>query len=92
MLIVACDSMLDFSLAQTRIACQEFSLASSLMATKKKMGRPSLPRKERLGRTLGARFRTEEEREVLRAIETSGKSQAEWIRDALLTAARSAKP
>jgi len=59
------------------------------MPTKsKKMGRPRLPRKQALGRVLGARFRADEQRVILDAIQTSGTPQAEWIRDALLSAAR----
>lgn len=58
------------------------------MPKKSKMGRPTIPKKERLGKTFGARLRADEEREVLRAIAASGKSQADWIRDTLLAAAR----
>jgi hypothetical protein len=71
------------------LSVKSFLLAFNPMATKSKRGRPSISRKKRLGRTLGARFRIEEEREVMRAIEASGKSQADWIRDTLLAAARS---
>jgi hypothetical protein len=71
------------------LRAKDFLLTFSFMVTKSKMGRPPVARKQRLGRTLGARFRIEEERLVMRAIEQSGKSQADWIRDALLTAARS---
>ena len=80
--------MLDLPLAQTVFTCQLLSVSIFSMAKKSKMGRPPIATKKRLGRTLGARFRIEEEREVLRAIEVSGKSMADWIRDALLEAAR----
>jgi len=52
------------------------------------MGRPRLPRKQALGRVLGARFRPDEERQIAEAVRGSGKAQAEWIRNALLSAAR----
>ena len=55
---------------------------------KAKIGRPPIPKKARLGRTFGARVRADEEREVLRAIEASGLTQADWIREALLKVAR----
>jgi hypothetical protein len=57
---------------------------------KKKMGRPRLPRKQALGRVFGVRFRVDEARVILDAIRASGRPQAEWIRDALLSAARRA--
>jgi len=58
------------------------------MTKKTKMGRPTIPKKARLGKTFGARLRADEERDVLVAIKASGKSQADWIRDTLLAAAR----
>ena len=54
------------------------------------MGRPRLPRKLVLGRVFGARFRLDEERLIVDAIDKSGTAQADWIRDALLSAARRA--
>ena len=42
----------------------------------------------RLGRVLGARFRADEERQIAEAVRESGKARAEWIRDALLSAAQ----
>ncbi|PYJ95709.1 MAG: hypothetical protein DME23_23120 [Verrucomicrobia bacterium] len=59
-----------------------------MTSEKKKMGRPRLPRKQALGRVLGARFRPDEERQIAEAVRGSGKAQAEWIRNALLSAAR----
>jgi len=56
----------------------------------KKIGRPQLPRKLALGRVFGARFRSDEERLIADAIDKSGMAQADWIRDALLSAARRA--
>ena len=37
---------------------------------------------------LGGRFRPDEERQIAEVVRESGKVQAEWIRDALLSAAR----
>ena len=58
------------------------------MPRKARVGRPSIPRKERLGRTIGGRFRPDEEREVMQAIKASQKSMAQWVREKLLEAAR----
>ncbi len=55
---------------------------------KRKIGRPSIPRGKALGRTYGARFRPDEEKELILAIRASGKSKSDWIRDALLAEAR----
>lgn len=53
-----------------------------------KMGRPTIPAKQRLSKVYAVRFRPDDERAILKAIEVSGKSQADWIRDTLLAAAR----
>ena len=53
-----------------------------------KMGRPTIPEKQKLSKIYAARFRAEDERVILCAIESSGKPQAEWIREALLKVAR----
>jgi len=37
---------------------------------------------------LGGRFRPDEERQIAEVVRESGKAQAKWIRDALLSAAR----
>jgi len=59
------------------------------MATRtKKMGRPRLPVKQARGCVLSARFRADEAQAILDAIGKSGMAQAEWILDALLSAAR----
>ncbi|MDA1277964.1 MAG: hypothetical protein O2960_28550 [Verrucomicrobia bacterium] len=55
---------------------------------KPKIGRPPIPKKARLRKVFAARLRVDEEREVLRAIEASGMTQANWIREALIKAAR----
>jgi len=59
-----------------------------MTTSKKKMGRPPLPRKLALGRVFAVRFRPDEARLIRDAIRASGRPQADWIRDALLSAAR----
>jgi hypothetical protein len=59
------------------------------MQKPKRMGRPPLQTKERLSRVYAVRFRPDEEREIERAIEASGKGQTGWLRDVMLAAARS---
>jgi hypothetical protein len=59
-----------------------------MTTARKKMGRPRLPRKLALGRVFAARFRPDEERLITEAIDKSGMAQADWIRDALVSAAR----
>ena len=82
---------LDFLLTQTLECVKSFPLTTNRMTTaKKKIGRPRLPRKQALGRVFGARFRAGEARVILDAIRDSGRPQAEWIRDALLSTARRA--
>lgn len=61
-----------------------------MTTVKKKMGRPRLPRRQALGRVFGARFRPDEERLIADAVRQSGLAQADWIRNALLSAARGA--
>jgi predicted DNA-binding protein len=59
------------------------------MPKAKKMGRPPIPKKKRLSKIYSIRFRTEDEREIESAIQASGQTQANWIRESLLKAARS---
>jgi len=54
----------------------------------KKMGRPPVPRKLALGEVFSARLRLDEARDVKEAINNSGLARSEWIRCALLKAAR----
>jgi hypothetical protein len=63
-----------------------------LKLKKKKIGRPPLPRSEARAKYLSLRLRPDEQREVDDAIERSGKSKSDWLRDALLAAARSSRP
>ena len=58
------------------------------MQKKSKMGQPAISKKAGLGKTFGARLRPDEESEVLQAIKSSGQSQTEWVRQALLDAAK----
>jgi hypothetical protein len=59
-----------------------------LKLKKKKVGRPPLPRSEAREKYLSLRLRLDEQREVDGAIERSGKSKSDWLRDVLLGAAR----
>jgi hypothetical protein len=54
----------------------------------KKMGRPKLPKREALGELFGVRLRPAEARQIRDAIRKSGKRQPDWLRSALLNAAR----
>jgi hypothetical protein len=56
--------------------------------SKPKMGRPPLPKKEFRGEVFGVRLRPDEAREVQAAICESGQSKPDWLRSALLSAAR----
>jgi hypothetical protein len=56
--------------------------------SKKKMGRPPLPKKEFRGEVFGVRLRPDEAREVQTAIRESKQTKPDWLRDALLSAAR----
>ena len=53
-----------------------------------KLGRPPLPKKVALTQNFCARLRSDEARDVKQAISKSGRTRSEWIRNALLTAAR----
>jgi hypothetical protein len=61
------------------------------MPKPKKMGRPPLPAKRRLGVVFAVRLRADEAAEVDMAIKTSSKPQSDWLREALLAAARSGR-
>ena len=56
----------------------------------KKMGRPPVPKNEARIEFVGARLQSSEAREIRDAIRKSGQAKSEWIRDALLSAARRA--
>jgi hypothetical protein len=55
----------------------------------KKIGRPKLPKREALGELFGVRLRPGEATQIRDAIRKSGKRQPDWLRSALLSAARS---
>jgi len=54
----------------------------------KKIGRPRVPRKHALAEVFCARLRPDEAKEVWSAIDKSGVSKSDWLRSALLKAAR----
>ena len=54
----------------------------------KKMGRPRLAKKNALGEVFSVRLRPDEARDVLGTIRASGQTKPDWLRAALLTAAR----
>jgi hypothetical protein len=54
----------------------------------KKMGRPRLAKKDSLATIFSVRLRPDEAQEVAGAIRTSGQKSANWLRTALLAAAR----
>lgn len=56
----------------------------------KKLGRPKLAKGEAKGVLIGARFTPDESRDVHAAVKRSGRVKSDWIRNVLLTAARSA--
>lgn len=56
-----------------------------------KIGSSAIPKKAKRVKTFGAQLRQDEERDVLRAIKISGLPQDEWIRRALLDAAKKEK-
>lgn len=62
------------------------------MLKKPKIGRPKIPKSRARAKYFSLRLRPDEQREVDRAIERSGQSKSDWLRDALLTAARSKQP
>lgn len=53
-----------------------------------KIGRPRLAKKDALGEVFAVRLRPAEAREVLAVIRTSGQTKPDWLRAALLAAAR----
>jgi len=55
---------------------------------KKKMGRPTLAKKQVLGEVFSVRLRPDEAREVLDAIHSSGQIKSDWLRAKVLAAAR----
>jgi hypothetical protein len=60
------------------------------MSESPKIGRPTLPKKERRHLFVSTRLTQEEYNEIHDAIEASGEWKTEWIRKKLLAAARRA--
>jgi hypothetical protein len=54
----------------------------------KKMGRPKLAAKDARGEVFAVRLRRDEARDVLVAIAKSNKPRPDWLREAILGAAR----
>jgi predicted HicB family RNase H-like nuclease len=52
-----------------------------------KMGRPSLPAKEKRGKFINTRVSPEEYKAIHEAIKSSGVAKTEWVRQKLLSAA-----
>lgn len=55
------------------------------------MGRPALPKGKAKGVVIGARFSPDESKKIHGAIDRSGKSKPDWVRNALISAADSGK-
>jgi len=53
-----------------------------------KVGRPTLPKREKRGRFISTRLTPEEYKEIEDAIKASGEWKTEWVRKKLLAAAR----
>jgi hypothetical protein len=60
------------------------------MKTETKMGRPTLPTKEKRGKFVSTRLSPPEYDEIEIAVKASGEAKTEWIRKKLLAAARRA--
>jgi hypothetical protein len=55
----------------------------------KKMGRPKLARGEARGKFFSTRVTNQEHAEIIQAIKRDGVKKPEWVRNALLSQARS---
>jgi hypothetical protein len=60
------------------------------MSETPKVGRPTLPKKEKRGMFVSTRLSPPEYAEIERAIRESGEAKTEWVRKKLLGAARRA--
>ncbi len=60
------------------------------MIEETKMGRPTLPAKERRGKFISTRVSPPEYAEIHAAIKSSGETKTEWVRKKLIAAARRA--
>jgi hypothetical protein len=55
-----------------------------------KVGRPTLPKKEKRGRFISTRVSPPEYAEIMQAIKESGIGKTKWVRTKLIAAARRA--
>ena len=55
-----------------------------------KVGRPTLPKKEKRGRFISTRVSPPEYDEIMAAVKSSGIAKTEWVRTKLIAAARRA--
>jgi predicted metal-binding transcription factor (methanogenesis marker protein 9) len=60
------------------------------MAETPKVGRPTLPKKEKRGRFISTRVSPPEYDEIMAAVKSSGMAKTEWVRTKLIAAARRA--
>jgi hypothetical protein len=60
------------------------------MAETSKVGRPTLPKKEKRGRFISTRVSPPEYDEIMAAVKSSGEAKTEWVRKKLIAAARRA--
>lgn len=58
--------------------------------TTSKMGRPTLPKKERRWKFISTRISQAEYQEIVNAAKQSGMSKTKWVRTKLIAAARRA--
>lgn len=55
-----------------------------------KIGRPTLPKKEKRGKFISTRVSPPEYDEIMVAVKESGEAKTEWVRKKLIAAARRA--
>jgi hypothetical protein len=60
------------------------------MSETPKVGRPTLPKKEKRGKFISTRLSPPEYAEIEQAIAASGDAKTEWVRKKLIAAARRA--
>ena len=66
-----------------------FKLKKDMTETPK-VGRPTLPKKEKRGRFISTRVSPPEYDEIMAAVKSSGIAKTEWVRTKLIAAARRA--
>ncbi len=60
------------------------------MTTETKMGRPTLPKREKRGKFISTRLSPPEYDEIMQAVKESGIGKTKWVRTKLVAAARRA--